>query len=75
MLAYVMRDLWRNPRRTLAAMVGTTLGVGLFCAVLFFVDASGATMTARAIAPLTLDLQSVLESPLGRRIRRSEERL
>ena len=67
-----MRDLWRNPRRTLAAMVGTTLGVGLFCAVLFFVDASGATMTARAIAPLTLDLQSVLESPLGRRIRFDE---
>ncbi|MEA2184160.1 MAG: putative transport system permease protein, partial [Solirubrobacteraceae bacterium] len=40
-------------------------GVGLFSAVLFFVDGSGATMTQRAIAPLALDMQRVLSSPLG----------
>ena len=36
------------------------LGVGLFSGVLFFVDGSGATMTARAIAPLTLDIQRIV---------------
>ena len=52
MLSYVWRDLLRNPRRTLASLVGVTLGVGLFSGVLFFIDGSGASMTKRAIAPL-----------------------
>lgn len=68
MLRYVWRDLVRNPRRTLASLVGVALGVGLFAGVLFFVDASGATMTRRAIAPLALDMQRVLTSPMGRRL-------
>ncbi len=72
MLLFVVRDLWRNPRRTLAAVVGVTLGVGLFAGVLFFIDASGATMTQRAIAPLSLDVQAVLGSPLGRRLQFEE---
>jgi putative ABC transport system permease protein len=55
----------RNPRRTLAALVGIMLGVGLFSGVLFFIDGSQATMTERAIAPLALDMQRVLTSPLG----------
>src|SRR4029453_9952506 len=54
MLRYVWRDLVRNPRRTLASLVGLTLGVALFSGVLFFSDGAGATMTQRAIAPLTL---------------------
>ena len=66
MLRYVWRDLVRNPRRTLASLVGVALGVGLFSGVLFFIDGSGATMTKRAIAPLALDMQVVLTSPLGR---------
>lgn len=72
MVLFVVRDLWRNPRRTLAAVLGVTLGVGLFAGVLFFVDASGATMTQRAVAPLSLDVQAVLGSPLGRRLQFEE---
>jgi len=66
---YVWRDLLRNPRRTLASVVGVIVGVGLFSAVLFFIDGSGASMTKRAIAPLTLDMQRVLTAPLGGGVR------
>jgi putative ABC transport system permease protein len=72
MLSYVRRDLLRNPRRTLASLVGVTLGVGLFSGVLFFIDGSGASMTKRAIAPLALDMQRVLTSPLGGDLRFAE---
>ena len=72
MLRYVWRDLVRNPRRTLASLVGVALGVGLFSGVLFFIDGSGATMTTRAIAPLVLDMQVVLTTPLGRGLRFEE---
>src|SRR3954447_10359928 len=65
MLSYVWRDLVRNRRRTFASLAGVILGVGLFSGVLFFIDGSGATMTKRAIAPLALDMQRVLTSPLG----------
>ena len=67
MLRYVWRDLVRNPRRTLASLVGVALGVGLFSGVLFFIDGSGATMTKRAIAPLALDMQVVLTVAARRR--------
>ncbi|MDX6717821.1 MAG: putative transport system permease protein, partial [Solirubrobacteraceae bacterium] len=66
---YVWRDLVRNPRRTLACVVGVTLGIALFSAVLFFVDGSRATMTERALAPLALDMQRVLGAPLGEGLR------
>ena len=66
---YVWRDLVRNPRRSLSALAGITLGVGLFAAVLFFFDGSAASMTARAIAPLPLDMQRVLADPLGNQVR------
>ena len=69
MLRFVWRDLVRNPRRTLASLTGIALGVGLFSGVLFFIDGSGATMTERALAPLALDMQRVLSSPLGRNLR------
>jgi putative ABC transport system permease protein len=71
-LSYVRRDLLRNPRRTLASLVGVALGVGLFSAVLFFINGSGASMTKRAIAPLALDMQRVLTSPLGGDLRFTE---
>jgi len=67
--SYVWRDLVRNPRRSLATLAGITLGVGLFSAVLFFIDGSSASMTQRAIAPLPLDMQRVLTAPLGEQIR------
>ena len=36
--------------------------------VLFFINASAATMTNRALAPLPLDMQAVLTDPFGRRV-------
>ncbi len=66
---FVWKDLLRNPRRTLASLVGVVVGVGLFSAVLFFIDGSGASMTKRAVTPLTLDLQRVLTAPLGGGVR------
>ncbi len=65
LVGYTGRDLVRNPRRTLASLVGVVVGVGLFASVLFFIDASGASMTRRAVAPLALDMQRVLTSPPG----------
>lgn len=50
-------------------MVGVVLGVGLFSGVLFFIDASGASMTQRALAPVDIDLQRVLTTPLGKSLR------
>jgi putative ABC transport system permease protein len=70
---YVWRDLRRNPRRTLTALAGMTLGIGLFSAVLFFIDGSSATMTARAIAPIPVDMQRVLADPLGNKVRLTEQ--
>ncbi len=69
---YVWRELLRNPRRTLTSLVGVMLGVGLFSGVLFFIDGSGASMTKRAIAPLAIDMQRVLTSPLGDQLRFTE---
>ena len=71
--SYVWRDLRRNPRRSLTALAGMTLGIGLFSAVLFFIDGSSATMTARAIAPIPIDMQRVLADPLGNKVRLTEE--
>jgi putative ABC transport system permease protein len=71
-LSYVWRDLVRNPRRTVASLVGVVLGVALFSGVLFFIDGSSATMTKRALAPLALDMQRVITSPLGSGLRLDE---
>ena len=65
LVRYVLADLVRNPRRTLSTMVGVTLGVGLFCGVLFFVDGLSASMTQRAVAPLAIDMQLVATQPIG----------
>ena len=62
---YVLADLLRNPRRTLSTTVGVLLGIGLFCAVLFFVDGLSASMTQRAVAPLPIDMQRVLTAPMA----------
>ncbi len=72
LVGYVVKDLVRNPRRTLASLVGVIIGVGLFSSVLFFIDGAGASMTARAVAPLTLDMQRVLTTPLGGGVRLEE---
>jgi len=62
---YVWADLIRNPRRTLATVAGVALGIGLTCAVLFFVDGLSASMTQRAVAPLPIDMQRVLTKPVA----------
>ncbi|MEO7837300.1 MAG: FtsX-like permease family protein, partial [Acidimicrobiales bacterium] len=70
---FVWADLVRNPRRTLATMVGVTLGVGLSCAVLFFVDGLSASMTQRAVAPLPIDMQRVLNDPIAADLHLAQE--
>ena len=65
LVRYVLADLLRNPRRTLSTMVGVTLGVGLFCGVLFFVDGLSSSMTQRAVAPLPIDMQLIVTQPIG----------
>ena len=72
MFGYIWRDLVRNPRRTVAALIGIALGVGLFSGVQFFSDGSRATLTERALAPLALDLQALLRAPLGRSLQFAE---
>jgi putative ABC transport system permease protein len=72
MRRYVWRELTRNPRRAAASLAGIVLGVGLFAGVLFFVDGSRASMTQRAIAPLALDMQRVLDASLGGGLRFTE---
>ena len=62
---YVMADLVRNPRRTLATMAGVILGVGLFCGVLFFIDGLSASMSQRAVAPLAIDMQRIITERAG----------
>ena len=62
---YVLADLVRNPRRTLSTMLGVTLGVGLFCGILFFVDGLSASMTQRAVAPLSIDMQRIVTERVG----------
>src|ERR1700716_4048850 len=64
-LRYVLRGLLRNPRSTLASVVGIALAVGLFSGIAFFVDSSSAQMTARAIAPVVIDMQAGLIRPLA----------
>lgn len=64
-IRYVWADLIRNPRRTLSTMVGVMFGVGLTCAILFFVDGLSASMTQAAVAPLPIDMQVVLSPPVA----------
>src|SRR4030081_1022533 len=64
-LSYVLRDLLRNPRRTLASVAGVALAVGLFSGIAFFVDSSASQMTARAITPVVIDMQAGVTRPLA----------
>lgn len=72
MLSYAAKDLLRNPGRTLAAFAGVALAVALVAATAFFVDASAARMTQRAIAPVAIDMQAVLTTPLASTLQLSE---
>ena len=67
MLSYVLKDLLRNPRRTMASVAGVALAVGLFSGIAFFVDNSSAQMTARAVSPVVIDMQAGGTRPLALR--------
>src|ERR1700736_1983713 len=64
-LSYVFKDLLRNPRRTMASVAGVALAVGLFSGIAFFVDSSASQMTARAVAPVVIDMQAGVTRPLA----------
>ncbi len=64
-VSFVIADLIRNPRRTIWTTIGVMLGVGFFCAVLFFIDGLSASMTQRAAAPLAIDIQRVVADPVA----------
>ena len=66
---FVIADLIRNPRRTVWTTIGVMLGVGFFCAVLFFIDGLSASMTQRAAAPLAIDIQRVISEPVAADLR------
>lgn len=68
---YVWVDLVRNPRRTLSTVTGVLLGIGLSCAILFFVDGLSASMTQNAVAPLPIGMQRVLSTPVAGDVRLS----
>jgi uncharacterized repeat protein (TIGR01451 family) len=65
MLSYALKDLLRNKRRSAAAAAGVALAVGLVSGIAFFVDSSSAQMTARALAPVAIDMQAGLKNPLA----------
>lgn len=65
MHSYSLRALVRQPLRTLASMVGVALAVALFASVATFIDGSAGLMTARALAPVPIDLQVGLTAPLA----------
>jgi len=56
-----VRLVAREPRRTLAALLGVTIASSLVMSVLLFGTASGATVTRRALAELPVDAQVVLQ--------------
>jgi putative ABC transport system permease protein len=70
--SYAFKDLLRNPGRSFAAFAGVALAVALVAATAFFVDASAARMTQRAIAPVAIDMQAVLTNPLASPIQLTE---
>ncbi len=65
MLSYSLRGLVRQPLRTLASLAGVAFAVALLASVAVFVDGSASAMTARALAPVAIDLQVALTAPLA----------
>ncbi|HEV2011690.1 MAG TPA: FtsX-like permease family protein [Candidatus Limnocylindria bacterium] len=55
----------RQPARTLAALAGVALAVALIASIAAFVDGSARLMTTRALAPVTIGLQAVVNRPLA----------
>ncbi|MBA3687885.1 MAG: ABC transporter permease [Chloroflexi bacterium] len=60
---HALRLIVREPRRSLAAIVGVVIASALTTSVLLFGAASGSTVTRRALADLPVDGQVVLTGP------------
>ena len=60
LLRHAARLVMREPRRSLAALVGVAIASALVTSVLLFGAASGSTVTRRALADLPVDGQVVL---------------
>jgi len=60
LLSHAVRLVVREPRRSLAALVGVAIASALITSVLLFGTASGTTVTRRALADLAVDAQVVL---------------
>ncbi|MEP6638966.1 MAG: hypothetical protein ABJC39_06400, partial [Chloroflexota bacterium] len=59
-MSHAIRLVLREPRRSLAALVGVAMASALITSVLLFGSASGATVTRRALADVPIDAQAVL---------------
>jgi putative ABC transport system permease protein len=57
LLGHALRLVLREPRRTLAAIVGVAIAAALVSSVLLFGAASGSTVTRRALTDLAVDAQ------------------
>jgi len=62
LLGHAVHLVIREPRRSLAALVGVAIASALITSVLLFGAASGATVTRRALADLPVDAQVELTS-------------
>jgi putative ABC transport system permease protein len=60
LVRHAIRLVTREPRRSLAALIGVAMASALVTSVLLFGSASGATVTQRALADVTVDAQVVL---------------
>jgi putative ABC transport system permease protein len=60
LIGHTIRLVAREPRRSLAALVGVTIAAALITSVLLFGTASGTTVTRRALAGLPVDAQVVV---------------
>ncbi len=60
LLRHALRTVVREPRRTVATIVGSALAAALLVAVLAFGLASGTTATRRALADVPVDAQAIL---------------
>jgi len=58
------RTVLRSPRRLLIGLLGVAVPVSLFAATAFFVDTSAQNMTTQALAPVQIDMQALISSPL-----------
>src|SRR5258708_255795 len=68
MTRFVLRGLLRNPWRTAATLSGVTLAVAFITAISVYISGSSGQLTARAVAPVTVDMQATLTNPLASRL-------